>query len=252
MSVARRRRCWQSGGKRGQVRAKPRCRPPRPVRPADGDQQRPVPGHGADTDERRGRLRRAGTGRPRGPCDPAGRQRRAARPLRGFLRPDAAPDRRGHRRDRSGRPVGAAVWRPAGAYFRRRCSTPYDTRLMAGRSDRPRGIVVFTTRHGRPGPLRLRSSAARKLRQVHALPDRLGAGPGHRQDHRRRGSPPTSPWSRVCETLKFGSLCALAGSQIASGDERDPAFPGRFSRGPRPGRRRSSVMARVLEYDRHP
>ena len=78
------------------------------------------------------------------------------------------------------------------------------------------GIVVFDdsvdmAQHGalRDGVLR-----GGKLRQVHALPDRL--------DPRRRGDRPDASPARtvaanlalvedLCETMKFGSLCALGG-----------------------------------------
>ena len=67
--------------------------------------------------------------------------------------------------------------------------------------------------HGGAGALRHGVLRHRKLRQVHALPHRLDARRrGHRQDRgRRRAATNLALVEDLCETMKFGSLCALGG-----------------------------------------
>ena len=76
--------------------------------------------------------------------------------------------------------------------------------------------MVFddTRRHGRAGALRHGVLRHRKLRQVHALPHRLDARRrDDRQDHRRRATSTQNIalLDDLCDTMKFGSLCALGG-----------------------------------------
>ena len=104
-----------------------------------------------------------------------------------------------------GRPVRAVqVGGPLGAYFPRALfDTPFDYEAFAAarRADRPwrHRRVRRHRRHGEAGALRHGVLRHRKLRQVHALPDRLDPRRrGDRPDHRRRGRAPTT--SRCSKT----------------------------------------------------
>ena len=137
---------------------------------------------------------------------------------------------------KSGRPARAVqVGGPLGAYFPRKLfDTPFDYEAFAALDGLigHGGVVVFddTRRHGAPGALRAGVLRHRILRQVHALPHRLGARHrDHGQDHprrARRGQPRAGhrslPDAEVRLALCAGRLHAL------SGDERHPAFPRGF------------------------
>ena len=104
---------------------------------------------------------------------------------------------------------------------------------------------VDMAQHGalRDGVLRHRI-----LRQVHAVP--------HRLDARRRGHRPHRARARIasanlalledlCDTMKFGSLCALGGITPYPVHERAQAFPGGF----RP--LTAQARSRLLNEERH-
>ena len=115
--------------------------------------------------------------------------------------------------------------------------TPFDYEAFAARDGLVGhgGIVVFddTRRHGRAGALRDGVLRDRVLRQVHALPHRLGARRrGDRQDHRRRRTARRN-LDRARRSLRhdaFGSLCALGGFTPYPGAERARPFPRGFRR----------------------
>ena len=126
----------------------------------------------------------------------------------------------------SGRPVRAVqVGGPLGAYFPRALfDTPFDYEAFAARDGLigHGGVVVFddTADMARAGPVRLRVLRHRELRQVHALPHRLDA----RRSRRSTGSSPAigprptlALVADLCNTMKFGSLCALGGFTPISG-----------------------------------
>jgi formate dehydrogenase iron-sulfur subunit len=101
---------------------------------------------------------------------------------------------------------------------RARCSTRRSTTRPSPRADGligHGGIVVFddTVDMAEAGALRDGILRHRILRQVHALPHRLDPRRrDHRQDHRRasaRGE--IALLEDLCNTMKFGSLCALGG-----------------------------------------
>ena len=130
--------------------------------------------------------------------------------------------RRRHRRRhaRRGRPVRAVqVGGPLGAYFPRALfDTPFDYEAFAAQDGLigHGGIVVFddTVDMAAAGALRDGVLRHRKLRQVHALPHRLDARRrGHRPHHRAASDAPTNLalLDDLCDTMKFGSLCALGG-----------------------------------------
>ena len=78
------------------------------------------------------------------------------------------------------------------------------------------GIVVFddTRGHGQAGPLRHGVLRHRILRQVHALPHRLGArrrAGGQDRGRTRIAAANLLVLEDLCNTMKFGSLCALGG-----------------------------------------
>ncbi len=118
-------------------------------------------------------------------------------------------------------PAGAAVQvgGPLGAYFPRALfDTPFDYEAFAARDGLigHGGIVVFddTRRHAGAGALRVRVLRHRKLRQVHALPHRLDPRRRSRSTRSRQASSPDAQVALVadlCNTMKFGSLCALGG-----------------------------------------
>ena len=121
------------------------------------------------------------------------------------------------------------------------------------RPDRPwrRRGVRRHGRHGPPGALRAGILRHRILRQVHALPHRLGARHrDHGQDHprrARRGQPRAGhrplPDAEVRLAVCAGRLHAL------SGDERHPAFPRGFQP-PAPARlRRNKEQAMSLVHE---
>ena len=120
----------------------------------------------------------------------------------------------------TGRPVRAVqVGGPLGAYFPRALfDTPFDYEAFAARDGLigHGGIVVFddTVDMAEQARFAMEFCAHRILRQVHALPHRLDARRRDRRPHhRRRARAPRT--SRVledlCNTMKFGSLCALGG-----------------------------------------
>ena len=154
----------------------------------------------------------------------------------------------------TGRPVRAVqVGGPLGAYFPRALfDTPFDYEAFAARDGLigHGGIVVFddTRRHGEAGALRHGVLRHRKLRQVHALPHRLDARRrGDRQDHRAASAPrQTSRWSNdLCNTMKFGSLCALGGFTPYPVMSALTHFPEDFGPAPR------HAAGRGIEGDRH-
>jgi formate dehydrogenase iron-sulfur subunit len=119
----------------------------------------------------------------------------------------------------SGRPVKAVqVGGPLGAYFPRTLfDTPFDYEAFncARRPDRSRrrGRVRRHRRHGQAGEVCLRVLRHRKLRQVYALPHRLYAR-GETVDKIMAGEASEANLALVkdlCNTMKFGSLCALGG-----------------------------------------
>ena len=155
-------------------------------------------------------------------ADPARRQRQARRPVRDA--PSAS-------RWASWSTTSAAARRAAARCARCRSAarsapisrralfdTPFDYEAFAAADGLigHGGIVVFddTRRHGAAGALRHGVLRHRELRQVHALPHRLDPRRrGHRPDHRAARSAPTNLalLEDLCETMKFGSLCALGG-----------------------------------------
>ena len=101
---------------------------------------------------------------------------------------------------RTGRPIRAVqVGGPLGAYLPESLlDTPLDYESMAAAKRHARPWrdrrLRRQRRHGAPGALRLRVLRQGKLRQVHALPDRLDARRRDgRQDHRRPGPPKERP-----------------------------------------------------------
>ena len=121
---------------------------------------------------------------------------------------------------RSGRPVRAVqVGGPLGAYFPRALfDTPFDYEAFAARDGLigHGGIVVFddTVDMAQQARFAMEFCADGIVRQVHAVPDRLDARHrGDRPHHRRRAIAPTisSCCEDLCDTMKFGSLCALGG-----------------------------------------
>ena len=212
-------------GKRGQVRAKPPLPAHRgPVRPADRHQQRAVARRGARSSWPRAPrpMRDFGMGRSRGtmPIQLAGNIKHGGlfETAFGITLGELVDDIGGG--TVSGRPVRAVqVGGPLGAYFPRALfDTPFDYEAFAAarRADRPwrhRGVRRHG-RHGAAGALRDGVLRHRKLRQVHALPHRLDARRrGDRPHHRRRGrrAANLALLEDLCETMKFGSLCALGG-----------------------------------------
>jgi formate dehydrogenase iron-sulfur subunit len=120
----------------------------------------------------------------------------------------------------TGRPVRAVqCGGPLGAYFPPG-PVRHPLRLRGlhgqGRPDRPRRHrgVRRHRRHGRPGPLRLRVLRRRELRQVHALPASARCAAPRSSTRITAGQDVATNLALVeelCETLKFGSLCALGG-----------------------------------------
>ena len=210
-------------GKRGQVRAKP----PLPAHKGlfgmpDGDQQRDLAGQRAGDP---GRGRRALSRDRHGPlawhhADPACRQHQVWRAVRGgfgLTLGELVNDIGG----------GTFTW-PSGAggtggRTARRLfpaalfDTPFDYEAFAARDGLigHGGVVVFddTRRSGAPGALRHGVLRRGILRQMHAVPDRFGARHGgDRSNPGRRSVDANIALLRdLCETMKFGSLCALGG-----------------------------------------
>ena len=109
----------------------------------------------------------------------------------------------------------------------------------ARRPDRPwrHRRVRRQRRHGEAGALRDGVLRHRILRQVHALPDRLDARRrDHRQDHAAASASRENlaVLEDLCNTMKFGSLCALGGFTPYPVHERAEAFPRRFRPGAGP------------------
>ena len=137
----------------------------------------------------------------------------------------------------SGRPVKAVqVGGPLGAYFPRALfDTPFDYEAFAARDGLigHGGVVVFddTVDMAQAGALRLRVLRHRELRQVHALPHRLDA---RRRDASTRSWPASGAEANLalvddlCNTMKFGSLCALGGFTPYPVMSALDAFPRRF------------------------
>ena len=120
----------------------------------------------------------------------------------------------------AGRPVRAVqVGGPLGAYFPRALfDTPFDYEAFAARDGLigHGGIVVFddTVDMAQQARFAMEFCAVESLRQVHALPHRLDARRRGDRPHRRRRERArrTSPsLEDLCDTMKFGSLCALGG-----------------------------------------
>ena len=129
--------------------------------------------------------------------------------------------------------------------------TPFDYEAFAAqeRADRPwrRRGVRRHRRHGAAGALRDGVLRDRILRQMHALP--------HRLDARRRGDRQASSRGErraenlallrdLCDTMKFGSLCALGGFMPYPVMSALTHFPEDFgARPPAPPRRKEAVMS---------
>ena len=167
----------------------------RPVRQADGHQQcAELRLHAVDPRARREglcRLRRRTVARIA--TVPARRQHPLRRARRTRLRRDLARSRRRLRRRHAHRPADP---RGSGRRTARRLSSRFAPRYAArlrvdGRGRRHAGPwrhrrLRRQRRHGAPGPLRHRILRQGKLRQVHAVPDRLDPRRRDgRQDHRR-------------------------------------------------------------------
>ena len=161
----------------------------------------------------------------------------------------------------SGRPVRAVqVGGPLGAYFPRALfDTPFDYEAFAARDGLigHGGIVVFddTVDMAQAGALRHGVLRRRILRQMHALPHRLDP---RRRDHRQDPSPANaSPRTSrccddLCDTMKFGSLCALGGFTPYPVMSALEPFPGRFRPGadaPRKPRNKETAMSLIQEID---
>ena len=212
-------------GKRGMVRAKPPIPAlDGPVRQADRRQQRADPRHACPTilaDGARG-VRRA-------------RRRPLARhpglPARPATSPAAASSRRrSASRWASWSTATAAARAPAGRSAPSRsaarsaptCRSSSSTcRWTTRRSPRPARWSATaaswsstTPSTWRAGPVRDGVLRRGVVRQVHALPDRLGPRRrGDRPDHRRRGPRrrTSSLLDDLCEVMTDGSLCAMGG-----------------------------------------
>ena len=160
---------------------------------------------------------------------------------------------------RSGRPVRAVqVGGPLGAYFPRALfDTPFDYEAFAAKDGLigHGGIVVFDDTVdmakqarfamefcaiescGKCTPCRIGST-----RGVEVI-DRIIAGDIEPREADRAAS------TDLCNTMKFGSLCALGGFTPISGDERAHAFPGRFSAGARRRSRGIGAAAMNAMFD---
>ena len=126
---------------------------------------------------------------------------------------------------------------PLGAYFPPALfDTPFDYEAFAARDGLigHGGIVVFddTVDMAKQARFAMEFCADGILRQVHALPHRLGARHGgDRPHHRRRAVEANLDLLRdLCHTMKFGSLCALGGFIPYPVMSALRAFPRRFSR----------------------
>ncbi len=136
----------------------------------------------------------------------------------------------------SGRPVRAVqVGGPLGAYFPAR-ALRYALRLRSlhrkgwpHRSWWRRGLRRHC-RHGEPGSLRLRVLRHRKLRQVHAVPDRRDArqGDGREGHGRRAGRCQPRPHQGSVQHYEVRFPLRSGWVHPISGHERADAFPGRF------------------------
>jgi formate dehydrogenase iron-sulfur subunit len=127
--------------------------------------------------------------------------------------------RRDRRRHRDGpRGQGGAGRRTARRLFPARMfDTPFDYEAFAAKD----GLIGHAgdrrvrrhRRHDEAGPVRLRVLRRRKLRQVHAVPDRRGARRRRRSTRSARASSRKANRlvADLCNTMKFGSLCALGG-----------------------------------------
>ena len=149
----------------------------------------------------------------------------------------------------TGRPVKAVqVGGPLGAYFPRALfDTPFDYEAFAAKDGLigHAGIVVFddTVDMLEAGPLRVRVLRDRELRQVHALPPRLYARRGGDRPDRRRcrtGRGRSQLVADLCNTMKFGSLCALGGFTPYPVMSALTHFPEDFGHRPSPRRRNRS------------
>ena len=109
---------------------------------------------------------------------------------------------------------------PLGAYFPPALfDTPFDYEAFAAKDGLigHGGIVVFndTVDMAQQARFALEFCADRILRQMHALPHRLGARRGNCGPRSLRGDECRMRTSRcfedLCDTMKFGSLCALGG-----------------------------------------
>ena len=168
---------------------------------------------------------------------PARRQHPLRRTRRTRLRRELARSRRRLRRRHAHRPAdpGGSGRRTARRLFSR-FAPRYAARLRVdGRGQghagprRNRG-VRRQRRHGAPGALRLRILRQGKLRQVHAVPDRLDPRRGDgRQDHRR-------PRPRAERRAFARSL---------RGDDRRLALRARRARPPARSSARSIISARI-------
>ena len=185
-----------------------------------------------------------GMGRSRGtmPIQLAGNIQ-PGRPVRNGLRRDAAASSSttSAAAPLTGRPVRAVqVGGPLGAYFPRALfDTPFDYEAFAARDGLigHGGIVVFddSVDMAQAGALRHGILRRRILRQVHALPHRLDPRRrDHRQDHRAASasSENLALVEDLCNTMKFGSLCALGGFTPYPGDERIRSISPRISTRP--------------------
>ena len=129
---------------------------------------------------------------------------------------------------------------PLGAYFPRALfDTPFDYEAFAARDGLigHGGIVVFddTVDMAKQARFAMEFCAHRILRQMHALPHRLDPRRrGHRPHRRAARTGPTT--SRVledlCDTMKFGSLCALGGFTPYPVMSALPHFPEDFGATP--------------------
>ena len=161
---------------------------------------------------------------------------------------------------RSGRPVRAVqVGGPLGAYFPRALfDTPFDYEAFTAADGLigHGGIVVFddTRGHGQAGPLRHGVLRHRILRQVHALPHRLGA---RRElvDKIVAGEDRGANLDRARRSLQHHEVrIALRPGRVypLSGDERAHAFPRGFRRrreAPRKLLNEETTMSMTQEID---
>ena len=183
-------------------------------------------------------------GRSRGThADPARRQHQARRPVRGGLRHDAGEiidDIGGG--TATGRPVKAVqVGGPLGAYFPRALfDTPFDYEAFAAKdgADRPRrhrGV----RRHASTWPKQARF--AMEFCAIESCgkctPCRIGSTRGVETIDKivagdRAGEATSKLVDDLCNTMKFGSLCALGGFTPYPVHERAQPFPRRFRAAP--------------------